>query len=139
MPRRLFVNLAVADLPRTMGFFQALGFGFNQRFTNAQGAMMEINDGAKVMFLTKPFFQTFTPKAIADSALAAEAIVSISVDGAQAVRDLCERAFALGGRNYKEPEDHGFMYGWGFEDLDGHVFEVFWMDDARMPTGTAVS
>ena len=134
MPRQIFVNLAVADLPRSVEFFKGLGFAFDPRFTNAQGSMMHVNDDAKVMLLAKPFFQTFTQKTIADSARTTEVISCFSAENRAAVDDLCQKAFALGGRRCREPQDYGFMYQWAFEDVDGHIFEVVWMDPAKDPT-----
>jgi predicted lactoylglutathione lyase len=82
------------------------------------------------MLLVEPMFKTFTPKEIADATKTTEVLVALSMDSREAVDQMIEKAFAAGGRRYKDPQDHGFMYGWGFEDLDGHIWEYFWWDPA---------
>ena len=132
MSTRIFVNLPVKDLDRSVAFFTRLGYTFNQQFTDDSATCMVISEDIFVMLLVEERFKTFTPKPIADAGAATEVLVSLSAESPDAVRRICEAAFAAGGRRYKEPEDHGFMYGWGFEDLDGHIWEYVWMDPAAV-------
>lgn len=129
--RQIFVNIAVADLKRSMEFFSKLGFEFNMKFTDQEtGACMVINDGAFVMLLSKPFFQTFTRQQLCDTRTHTETLLALSCPSRAAVDDLVKKAVAAGGRHALDPQDHGFMYGWSFYDLDGHHWEVVWMDPA---------
>ena len=130
--RKMFVNLAVRDLQRSVDFFTKLGFTFNPKFTDENGTCMIVNDDAYVMLLVEPFFKTFTPKPIADAKSTTEALIALSAESAADVNRIVEAAFAAGARRYKEPDDRGFMYGWGFEDLDGHIWEYVWMDPAAI-------
>lgn len=132
MSTRIFVNLPVKDLDRSVAFFTRLGYTFNPQFTDDSATCMVISEDIFVMLLVEERFKTFTPKPIADAGAATEVLVSLSAESPDAVRRICEAAFAAGGRRYKEPEDHGFMYGWGFEDLDGHIWEYVWMDPAAV-------
>ena len=129
-PRRVFINLPVADLGASVAFFTALGFGFDPRFTNENAACLILGDDAFVMLLTRPFFQGFTRKEIADAGRVTEVLLALSAPSRVEVDSLVEKALAAGGRAALDPEDHGFMYGWSFQDLDGHQWEVFWMDPA---------
>lgn len=133
MPRKLFINLPVKDLERSVDFFAALGFSFNPQFTNEQGAGMVINDQCGVMLLDEAFFATFTKKTIIDARDSTEALLAISVDSREAVDALVAKAVAAGGTAPGEAQDHGFMYDHGFEDLDHHQWGVFWMDESQMP------
>lgn len=129
--KEMFVNLPVKDLPRSMAFFRALGFDFNMDFTNDDGACMVVGPNIYAMLLTEPFFQTFTDKTVIDSHSQVEALVCISVDDRAGVDDLVAKARAAGGTVPRQPQDHGFMYGHGFQDLDGHVWEVVAMAPAE--------
>ena len=124
MVKQIFVNLAVKDLPKSIAFFERLGFAFNPQFTNEQGACLVLGDNIFAMLLTEPFFRTFTAKAIVDAKQATEVLTCVSVESRAKVDELVRLAVASGGRAHKEPQDHGFMYGHGFEDLDGHIWEV---------------
>ena len=124
MVKQIFVNLAVKDLPKSIAFFERLGFAFNPQFTNEQGACLVLGDNIFAMLLTEPFFRTFTAKAIVDAKQATEVLNCVSVESRAKVDELVRLAVASGGRAHKEPQDHGFMYGHGFEDLDGHIWEV---------------
>ena len=128
MATKIFVNLPVRNLERSMAFFRQLGFGFNLQFTNEQGACMIINDDAFVMLLQEEFFRTFTRKDIADARRTTETLIAISADSRAAVHELVAAAITSGGARYSEPTDHGWMYQEAFEDLDGHQWEVVWMD-----------
>jgi predicted lactoylglutathione lyase len=127
MAKEMFVNLPVKDLPRSMAFFRALGFDFNMDFTNEQGACMVVGPNIYAMLLTEPFFRTFTDKTVIDSHSHVEVLVCISVEDRAGVDDMVAKAKAAGGKVPREPQDHGFMYGHGFQDLDGHVWEVIAM------------
>jgi predicted lactoylglutathione lyase len=130
MPSQMFVNLPVKDLKRSVEFFTKLGYTFNPKFTDENATCMVISENNFAMLLVEPMFKTFTPKAIADARSTTEVLVALSLDSREAVDQLMEKAFAAGAGRYKEPQDHGFMYAWGFEDLDGHIWEYFWMDPA---------
>jgi uncharacterized protein len=130
MPRQIYVNLPIKNMERTQAFFRSLGFSFNPQFTNEQGACMVIADGIYAMLLVEPFFQTFTKKPIADANKTTEVLVCLSCESRDEVDELVRKAVAAGGKAPKAPQDHGFMYGHGFEDLDGHVWELVYMDSS---------
>ncbi len=130
MTRQIYLNLAVQDPKRSMEFFSQLGFEFNVKFTDEKAACMIINDSAFVMLLSETFFKTFTKKEVCNTATHTEAVLAISCASRAAVDQLVERALAAGAKRAMDPQDHGFMYGWSFYDLDGHHWEVLWMDPA---------
>jgi predicted lactoylglutathione lyase len=132
MPSKIFVNLPVQNLARSVEFFGKLGYRFDPRFTDENATCMIIGEDIHAMLLVEKRFQEFTPKPIADAKQTTEVLVALSLDTREEVDRLVKTAFAAGARRYKEPEDHGFMYGWGFEDLDGHIWEYFWMDPAAV-------
>jgi predicted lactoylglutathione lyase len=129
-PRQIFVNLPVADLQQSMAFFSTLGFEFNPKFTNDQGACMIVNAGAYVMLLASGFFQTFTRKRVCDTSERTEAINAFSVGSRAQVDAVYQQAIASGGQKAMDSQDHGFMYSRAFYDLDGHHWEVLWFDPA---------
>jgi len=133
MIRQIFVNLSVKDLPRSMAFFRALGLSFNARFTNEQGACLEIAENIHAMLLVEPFFQGFTKLPVADARKSTEVLIALSCDSRAEVDALVAQAVAAGGSTPNAPTDHGFMYQHGFADLDGHQWEVFWMDESAAP------
>lgn len=133
MPRNLYVNLPVKDLDRTVDFFAALGFAFNPKFTDENATCMIVNDSTSVMLLVEPFFATFTKKPLVDARQATETLLALSVDSRAEVDDLIAKAIAKGAVEYAEPRDYGFMYQRGIADLDGHQWEVFYMDEAQFP------
>ena len=134
MARKIFVNLPIRDMERSKAFFGALGFSFNPKFTNEQGACMVIAEGSSyAMLLVEPFFQGFTKKPIADARKTTEVLVCLSCDSREEVDALVKKALAAGGTAPNAPQDHGFMYAHGFEDLDGHVWELVWMDPNAAP------
>ena len=133
MAKQMFLNLPVKDLDKSVQFFTALGFSFNPDFTDENATCMIVNDGAYVMLLVEGYFKTFISKGIADTGSAAEAIVAFSVDSRDAVDDAMRKALAAGGTPSQEAQDYGFMYNHSFQDLDGHLWEVFWMDPAGPP------
>jgi uncharacterized protein len=126
--KKIFVNLCVKDLKRSVDFFTKLGYTFNPQFTDENATCMIISEDIFAMLLTPESFARFTKKTIADSTKTTEVIVALSADSKEAVTAICEKAFAAGGKRYADPNDHGFMYQWGFEDPDGHIWEHAWMD-----------
>ncbi len=127
-PRKTFLNLSVKELPKTMAFFTALGFGFNKQFTDENAACMIISDDAYVMLLTEPFFGRFTNQAICDTTTHTEALVALSCESRAEVDTMLQQVVDAGGREAMPLQDHGFMYSRSFYDLDGHHWELFWMD-----------
>jgi len=128
MARKIFVNLAVRDLQKSMEFFSTLGFTFNRQFTDDKAACMVISDEAFVMLLSEPFFKSFTKREQCDTARSTEALMALSCESKAEVDEMVRKAIDAGGKHAMDPQDHGFMYGWGFYDLDGHHWEVLWMD-----------
>ena len=133
MSTKIFVNLPVKDLDRTVAFFTALGFRFNPQFTNEKATCMIISEEAFVMLLVEPFFKGFTPKPVADATKSTEVLLCLSADSRAAVDDMVAKAVAAGGSTPSKPQDHGFMYQHGFEDLDGHLWEVAYMNMSALP------
>lgn len=133
MNRQIYVNLPIKNMERSQAFFSSLGFTFNPQFTNEQGACMVVADDIYVMLLVEPFFQTFTKKPVADATRSTEVLVCLSCASRAEVDELVARARAAGATVPNAPQDHGFMYGHGFEDLDGHVWELMYMDLSEAP------
>jgi predicted lactoylglutathione lyase len=130
-PRMMFVNLPVSDLSRSRAYFGELGFAFNEAFSDGNAASLVVNDQAVVMLLARPFFSTFAGKPVADAS-SVEVAVALSASSRDEVDALVDRAIALGGSPVREPQDEGFMYGRSFYDLDGHLWELIWMDPAAV-------
>ena len=128
MIKKIFVNLPVQDVKRTMDFFGKLGFTFNKQFTDENAAAMVIGENMYAMLLRKEFFKSFIKKEIADSAKTTEVLTALEVGSKKEVDELVEKAETAGGRIPKEAQDLGFMYQRDFEDPDGHIWEIFWMD-----------
>ena len=129
MSKLIFVNLPVADLKRSMAFYEAIGATNNPQFTDATAACMVFSDTIHVMLLTHDKFRQFTPKRIADSRETTEVLICVSAESREAVDGTLAKAAAAGGRTDPGPtQDYGFMYGRSFEDPDGHIWEVMWMD-----------
>lgn len=133
MPRQLFVNLPVDNLDRTVEFFATLGFSFNPKFTDENATCLVISEHIQVMLLTRPFFSGFTKKPVVDARAATETLLALSCESRDEVDALVSKAVAAGAATPMESKDYGFMYQHGFEDLDGHQWEVFWMDEANFP------
>jgi len=133
MIRSLFVNLPVADVPRTQAFFSALGFAFNPRFSNEQAVCMVVNENISCMLLQRPFFQGFTQLPVADARVATEVLLALQVGSRAEVHELVAKAVAAGATTPNAVQDMGFMLQHGFADLDGHQWEVFYMDEAAAP------
>jgi predicted lactoylglutathione lyase len=132
MSRKIFVNLPVKDLDRSIDFFTKTGFEFNAQFTDENASCMVISEDIFVMLLVEPFFQSFSKKGITDTAQSSEVIVALSADSREGVDELTDRALANGAVRHGDPQDHGTMYGRSFLDLDGHIWEVTWMDPAAL-------
>jgi uncharacterized protein len=132
MPTMIFVNLPVKDLPKSMAFYSALGFKNNPQFTDETAACMVISDTIFVMLLTHAKFETFTPKAISDATKTTEVLNCLSRESRAEVDETVRRAKAAGGATFNDPTDHGFMYHHSFQDPDGHIWEVMWMDPAAV-------
>ena len=128
MPTQVFMNLAVKDLEKSKAFFSYLGYTFNPQFSNESGACMIISDTIYTMLLTEDFFKGFTEKPIADAKKTTEVLIALSMESREEVDNIVRKAVEAGGRIYREPQDHGFMYAHFFEDLDGHQWEPFYMD-----------
>lgn len=133
MVKQIFINLPVGDLPKSMAFFRQLGFDFNPQFTDETAACMVMGENIFAMLLTCERFQDFTPKAISDAKKATEVLIGFPVESREAVSLTVQKAVEAGGKIYAEPKDYGFMLQHGFEDLDGHIWEVFYMDMSAMP------
>ena len=137
MSRQLFVNLAVDDLDRSIAFFTALGFSFEPRFTDETATCMIVGDDAYVMLLTKAKFEEFSKKPIVDASTQTEVLLAISAGSREGVDELADAALASGGSQASEPLDYSFMYSRSFQDPDGHVWEVVWMEDAAVDAEVA--
>ena len=129
MPRMIFVNLPVTDLDRSIAFYGSVGAVQNKQFSDGSAAMMSFSQEINVMLLTHDRFRSFTTKAIANSRTSAQALLCLSADSREAVDQMVEDAAAAGALSDPTPQqDYGFMYGRSFEDPDGHIWEVMWMD-----------
>jgi predicted lactoylglutathione lyase len=132
MTQQIFVNLPVTDLQRSIGFFTALGFTFNAQWTDEAATCMIIGDNIFVMLLSRERFQAFTPKPVADATKSTEVLLCLTRDSREAVDIMVRRAVAAGGNVHKHAEDLGFMYGHGFQDLDGHIWELIHLTPATV-------
>jgi len=126
--RMIFVNLAVEDLDRSVDFFTKLGFSFNPQFTDEHATCMIVSDQAFVMLLVKSRFKDFTKKDLVDSTAQTEAILALSAESREQVDELADKALEAGGTAANEPMEMDFMYGRSFNDPDGHLWELVWMD-----------
>lgn len=124
---QIFVNLPVKNLARSVEFFTRLGYKFEPQFTDENAACMIVSDGIYVMLLVEKFFQTFTQKPLCDATKNTEVLVCLSCESRAQVDEQVRKAVAAGGAAPRAPQDHGFMYGHGFEDLDGHIWELIYM------------
>ncbi len=131
--RKLFLNLPVRDLQRSITFFEALGFAFNPHFTDATATCMLVGEDAYVMLLTQARFADFTRRPTGDPTAQTGALYALGADSREEVDAMVHRAIAAGGAHALDATDLGFMYGWSFYDPDGHHWEVFWMDPSAIP------
>lgn len=125
-----YINLPVQDLPRARRFFEALGFAFDDRFSDDTALGMVIGETSFAMLLTHGKFKTFTDKQIADTDKTCQVLIALQLDSVEAVKEMMAVAVKNGGMQARPPEDHGFMYGHAFTDPDRHTWEPFWMDDS---------
>ncbi len=126
----LYVNLPVAEVARTRAFFADLGFDFNPQFSNEQAVCLNVNEHIHCMLLDRRFFQTFTHLPVADAKAATQVLLALQLGSRAEVSAMIEKARSLGATTPNPPQDHGFMFQHAFCDLDGHTWEVFWMDPA---------
>jgi hypothetical protein len=134
MVKQIFVNFPVKNLDKTIRFFAKLGFKFNPKFTDKNATCMIIGKDMYAMLLVEKFFKTFIPnKKISDAKKNTEVLVSLSLPNRKKVDEMVKKAVSAGGREYRKAQDLGWMYQRAFEDLNGHVWEVFFMDESKMP------
>jgi len=127
MGTKVFINLPVKDLDKSKEFFAKLGFTFNAQFTNKNAACMVISEDNYAMLLVESFFKTFIKKEIVNAKKSTEVLIALSSESKEDVNKMLTNALAAGAKEANEPQDHDFMYGRSFEDLDGHIWEIFWM------------
>lgn len=133
MATRIFVNLPVKNLDQSVAFFTKLGFSFNPQFTDEKATCMIIGENIFAMLLVESFFKTFTKKEIANSHKCTEVLLAIDAGSRNEVKDMVSKAIAAGGSTYMDPQDHGWMYQHSFADLDGHQWEILFMDENAIP------
>ncbi|WP_028610810.1 VOC family protein [Paenibacillus harenae] len=133
--KQIYVNLPVKDLNKSIEFYSKIGFEFNPQFTDENATCMVVGDNIFVMLLVEPFFQTFIKKEIADATRSAEVIVSISAESKEQVDEVVSKALAAGGKPSNETSDQGFMYTGSFQDTDGHLWEIIYMDQSAVEQG----
>lgn len=133
MATKVFINLPVKDLNKSKTFFAGLGFSFNPQFSDENAACMVISDSIFAMLLTEPYFQTFTKKPICDATKSTEVLITLDAASREEVEQTIVKAIELGASIYAEPADQGWMYQHGFADLDGHQWEVTYVDVNQMP------
>jgi predicted lactoylglutathione lyase len=132
MPTKIFVNLPVKDLKKSMSFFETLGYGFNEQFTDETAACMVIAEDIYAMLLTEAKFKDFTRKPVADATKVTEVLTALSVESRARVDALVDTALKAGATEAGEAMDYGFMYGRSFNDLDGHIWEIIYMDPGHV-------
>lgn len=138
MHHMIFVNLPVSDLGASRAFFTELGYSFNEQFCDDRALCLVLGDRLHAMLLQREFFQTFTPREVADAKTRSEVLICLDAASRAAVDELVDRALALGGIAVREPQVHGdFMYGRSFADPDGHIWEILWMDCVKAAEGCA--
>ncbi|MGZ9736787.1 VOC family protein [Flavobacterium sp. GNP002] len=133
MASKVFLNLAVKDLKRSIDFFTKLGFSFNPQFTDEQATCMIVGDNIFVMLVIEQRFKDFTKKEICNAHKNTEVLIAIDADSREKVDEMVKTAVDAGGSIYMEPQDHGWMYGHSFADLDGHQWEIMYLDESAIP------
>ncbi len=131
MTTKIFLNLPVKDLNKAIAFFTKLEFSFDPQFTDENATCLIVGEETFVMLLVEKFFKTFTKKEICDTAKYTETIVALSAESRNKVDQMIDRVVEAGGREYREPQDHGWMYERSFEDIDGHIWEIVYMDEMK--------
>ncbi|WP_456315453.1 VOC family protein [Pseudomonas shirazensis] len=134
MSTKIFINLPVKDLNRSISFFTELGFSFNPQFTNDKGTCLIIGENINAMLLVEEFYATFTHKEICNAQTTSEVLLSISLETREKVDEIMAKVVSAGGTEYMEAKDYGWMYQRTFLDADGHHWEVFYMDESKIPT-----
>lgn len=135
MATKIFINLPVKNLNKSIDFFTKLGYSFNQQFTDEKATCMIISEHIYVMLLVTEFFQTFTQKQVADAMKYTESIICLSAESRDEVDELVRKAQEAGAVVATQPQDHGWMYQHGFQDLDGHLWEIAYMDEQAAQQG----
>ena len=135
MATKIFVNLPVKNLDRSVEFFTKLGFSFNAQFTDETATCMVVSEDIFVTLLTEAKFKEFTPNPICDATKSTEVLVCLSSESREEVDKMIRNAVAAGGTTYNEPQDYGFMYSHGFQDLDGHIWETMFMEPSAVNQG----
>lgn len=135
MANQIFVNLSMKNLTRSIEFFTRLGYHFNPQFTNDKAACMIVSDGIFVMLLVEEFFKTFTPNPLCDATKNTEVLLCLSCDSRGQVDELVRKAVSAGAGTPNKPVEHGFMYQHGYQDLDGHLWELVYMEPGADSTG----
>jgi predicted lactoylglutathione lyase len=133
MATKVFINLPVKNLAKSMDFFQQLGFSFNPQFTDEKAASMVVSDNIFVMLLTETYFKTFISTELCDAHKATEVLIALDSGSKDEVKQIVSKAQSLGGQLYAQPQDHGWMYQHSFADLDGHKWEIVYMDETQLP------
>lgn len=132
MKTKIFVNIPVKELNKSVDFFTKLGFNFNPQFTDENATCMIVGEDIFVMLLVEKFFKSFTKKEICDTSKSTESILALSVESREKVDQMIDKAVDAGGSEPREKQDHGWMYGRSFEDIDGHLWEVFFMEESTI-------
>jgi predicted lactoylglutathione lyase len=130
---KIFINLPVKNLDKTIKFFTKLGYKFNPKFTDKNATCMIISKDIYAMLLVEKFFKTFVKKEITNTKKSTEVIISITCENRKKVDEMIHKVIKAGGKETKKPFDHGWMYGRSFQDIDGHLWEVFYMNESKMP------
>ncbi len=133
--KQIFVNFPVKDLKKSIEFFTKLGFAFNPKFTNENATCMIVGENIFAMLLVEKYFKTFTPKQVSDAHNTTEVILALQFDSRDEVDTVLKKGLAAGGKEPRPTQDLGFMYNRALEDLDGHIWEIFFMDMIKMPQG----
>jgi predicted lactoylglutathione lyase len=133
MATKIFVNLPVKDLNRSIEFFTKLGYTFNPQFTDENATCMIIGENIFAMLLVEERFKDFTKKPISDAKKSTEVLIALDAESREKVDEMVKKAVDAGGSIYIDPQDHGWMYAHSFADLDGHQWEVMWMDESAVP------
>ena len=132
MKTKIFVNIPVKELNKSVDFFTKLGFNFTPQFTDENATCMIVGEDIFVMLLVEKFFKSFTKKEICDTSKSTEVILALSVESREKVDQMIDKAVGAGGSEPREKQDHGWMYGRSFEDIDGHLWEVFFMEESTI-------
>jgi uncharacterized protein len=133
MAKQIFINLPVKNLDKSVAFFTKLGFTFNPQFTDEKATCMVIGENIYAMLLVESFFKTFTKKEITNAHKSTEVLIALDAESREEVKQMVQNAIAAGGTSYMEAQDHGWMYQHSFADLDGHQWEILYMDESAMP------